>query len=265
MDISTFINHLPLQKNTTQFSTDNASGSTSQVASIMEAIEVGTNVLLMDEDTCATNFMIRDQKMQRLVEKDDEPITTFIDKVESLYSNKGISTILVSGGIGDYFDVSNIIIQMKNYHPIDVTGKAHEISRSTSNKRLYEGKEHQMSINKRVPVKDCINPYNDYNKKSVYSTEMNRINFGKNIIDLTDLEQLIELSQTKAIAEAILYINKYIDGKMPLKEIIHKLMSDIEKNGLDILSNKASGYFAGFRGLDLAFAINRLRALKIAS
>ena len=265
VDISTFINHLPLQKNTTQFSTDNASGSTSQAASIMEAIEVGTNVLLMDEDTCAANFMIRDQKMQKLVEKDDEPITTFIDKVESLYSNKGISTILVSGGIGDYFDVSNIVIQMKNYNPIDVTGKAHEISRSTSNKRLCEGKEHQISVNERAPVKDCINPYNNYNKKSVYSTEINRINFGKNIIDLTDLEQLIELSQTKAIAEAILHINKYFDGKMPLKEIIHKLMSDIEKNGLDILNNKASGYFAGFRGLELAFAINRLRALKIAS
>jgi len=265
VDISTFINHLPLQKNTTQFSTDNASGSTSQVASIMEAIEVGTNVLLMDEDTCATNFMIRDQKMQKLVEKDDEPITTFIDKVESLYSHKGISTILVSGGIGDYFDVSNIIIQMKNYNPIDVTDKAYEISRSTSTKRLYEGKEHQISINERVPVKDCIDPYNNYNKKSVYSTEINRINFGKNIIDLTDLEQLIELSQTKAIAEAILYINKYFDGKMPLKEIIHQLMSDIEKNGLDILNSKTSGYFAGFRGLELAFAINRLRSLKIAS
>lgn len=264
VDISTFINHLPLQKNTTRFSTDNASGSTSQVASIMEAIEVGTNVLLMDEDTCATNFMIRDQKMQKLVEKDDEPITTFIDKVESLYSDKGISTILVSGGIGDYFDVSNVIIQMKNYNPIDVTDKASEISRSASNKRLPEGKEHQISINERVPVKDCIDPYNDYNKKSIYSTEMNRINFGKNIIDLTDLEQLIELSQTKAIAEAIWYINKYFDGKTPLKEIIHQLMSDIEKNGLDILSNKASGYFAGFRGLELAFAINRLRAFKIA-
>jgi predicted ABC-class ATPase len=264
VDISTFINHLPLQKNTTQFSTDNASGSTSQAASIMEAIEVGTNVLLMDEDTCAINFMIRDQKMQKLIEKDDEPITTFIDKVESLYSNKGISTILVLGGIGDYFDVSNIIIQMKNYNPIDATNKAHEISRSTSNKRLCEGKEHQISINERVPVKDCINPYNDYNKKSIYSTEINRINFGKNIIDLTDLEQLIELSQTKAIGEAILYINKYIDGKTPLKEIIHKLMSDIEKNSLDILNNRASGYFAGFRGLELVFAINRLRALKIA-
>ena len=263
VDISTFIKNLPLQKNTTQFSTENASGSTSQAASIMEAIEVGTNILLMDEDTCATNFMIRDQKMQKLVEKDDEPITTFIDKVESLYSNKGISTILVLGGIGDYFDVSNIVIQMKNYNPIDVTIKAHEISSSTSDKRLYEGKEHQISLNERVPVKECINPYNDYNKKSIYSTEMNRINFGKNIIDLTDLEQLIELSQTKAIAEAIWYINKYFDGKTPLKEIIHQTMSDIEKNGLDILSNKASGYFAGFRGLELAFAINRLREFNI--
>ncbi len=263
VDISIFINNLPLQKDTTKFSTENASGSTSQAASIMEAIEEGTNLLLMDEDTCATNFMIRDQKMQKLVKKDDEPITTFIDKVESLYSNKGISTILVLGGIGDYFDVSNIVIQMKNYNPINVTGRAHEISSSTSDKRLHEGKEHQINLKERVPVKDCINPYNYYNKKSVYSTEINRIHFGKNIIDLTDMEQLIELSQTKAISEAILYISKYVNGKTPLKEIIHNLISSIEKNGLDILSNKASGYFAGFRGLELAFAVNRLRELKI--
>jgi len=263
VNISTFINNLPLQKNTAQFSTENASGSTSQAASIMEAVEVGTDVLLMYEDTCATNFMIRDQKMQKLVKKDDEPITTFIDKVESLYLNKGISTILVLGGVGDYFDVSNIVIQMKNYNPIDVTIKAHEISNSTSDKRLYEGKDHQISLTQRVPVEGCIDPYNAYNKKSIYSTEVNRTHFGKNIIDLADIEQLIELSQTKAISEAILYISKFADGKTSLKEIIHNLMRLIEKNGLDILSGKATGNFAGFRGLELAFALNRLREFKI--
>ena len=263
VDISTFIGNLPLKKDTAQFSTENASGSTSQAASIMETIEVGTDVLLMDEDTCATNFMVRDQKMQKLVSKDDEPITTFIDKVESLYSDKGISTILVLGGIGDYFDVSNMVIQMKNYIPMDVTIKAHEISGSTSDKRLHEGKEHQINPGKRIPVKGSINPYNDYNKKSIYSTEINRIHFGKNIIDLTDMEQIIELSQTKAISEAIFYISKYVDGKTQLKEIIHHLMRDIEKNGLDILSEKASGSFAGFRGIELAFAVNRLREFKV--
>jgi predicted ABC-class ATPase len=263
VDISTFIDNLPFQKDTARFSTENASGSTSQAASIIEAIEAGANVLLMDEDTCATNFMIRDQKMQKLVKKDDEPITTFIDKVEDLCTGRGISTVLVLGGIGDYFDVSNTVIQMKSYKPVDVTVKAHKISGSASDKRLYEGKEHRIDLSKRVPVKDCVNPYNDYKKKSIYSTEISRIHFGKNIIDLTDMEQLVELSQTKAISEAILYISDYIDGKTPLKEIIDCLMLQIEKNGLNILNNKPSGYFAGFRGLELAFAVNRLRDFKI--
>ncbi len=264
VDISPFIDNLPLQKNTTEFSTENASGSTSQAASIMEAIEAGTKVLLMDEDTCATNFMIRDRKMQKLVHKDDEPITTFIDKVQSIYLNKGISTILVLGGIGDYFGVSDIVVQMKNYNPTDVTKKAHEIFKSTPDKRFREGQEHPISIKERVPLKDCINPYNKYNKKSIFATEINRIHFGKNIIDLTDVEQVIELSQVKAIGAAILYITKYIDEKTPLREIIHRLMYDIENSGLDILSHKVSGHFAQFREIDLAFAINRLRGLKMA-
>ena len=262
VNISPFIDNLPLQKNTTQFSTENASGSTSQAASIMEAIEVGTHLLLMDEDTCATNLMIRDQKMQRLVDKRDEPITTFIDRAKNLYADKGISTILVLGGIGDYFDVSDIVIQMKNYRPIDVTKRAHEISSSASEARQCEGKDQHISIQVRVPVKECINPYNEYNKKSVYATDTSRIHFGKSIIDLTDVEQLIELSQTRAIGAAILYIAKHTDGNRSLKELLDKTMCDIEENGLDVLSQKVSGHFAQFRMLDLAFAFNRLRQMK---
>ena len=265
VDISTFIDNLPLEKDTSQFSTENASGSTSQAASIIEAIEVGANAMLMDEDTCATNLMTRDQKMQKLVEKNDEPITTYIDRVESLYLNKGISTVLVSGGIGDYFQVSNLVIQMKNYLPIDVTDRAYKIFSSSPEKRIREGGEYNVSIKDRVPAKACVSPYNEYNKKRIYSTEVNRINFGRNIIDLSDVGQLIELSQTKAIGEAIYYIGERFDGKISLKEVVDNLMADIEKNGLDVLSDRASGHFAQFRGLDLVFAINRLRDLKIVN
>ncbi len=263
VDISMFISNLPLEKETTEFSTENASGSTSQAANIIEAIEAGADVLLMDEDTCATNFMIRDLKMQKLVSKNDEPITTFIDRVKSLYSSKGISTILVLGGIGDYFDVSDTVIQMKNYIPFDTTARAHEISDSSPENRLSEGNEYKIDLKDRIPYIGCINPYNEYNKKSIFSSEINRINFGKNIIDLTDVEQLIELSQTKAIGEAILYITKFIDQKKSLKEIIRNLMLEIEISGLDILSDNITGHFTQFRGIDLAFAINRLRDLKI--
>ena len=112
VDISSFIDNLPFERSTTSFTTANASGSTSQAASIIEALELDAQVLLMDEDTCAANFMIRDRKMQDLVNKDDEPITPFIDRVRWLYSERGVSSILVLGGVGDYFEVADTVIQM---------------------------------------------------------------------------------------------------------------------------------------------------------
>ena len=262
-DISPFIRDLPFQKDTTAFSTENASGSTSQAASIIEAIEVGSTLLLMDEDTCATNFMIRDNKMQQLVHKADEPITTFIDKVKQLYSEKNISTILVLGGSGDYFYVSDQVIQMVRYQPLAVTHKAHEIARMSPEKRTKEDEGYPFFTKDRIPLHESINPCNEYGKKRIYTSEVHRLTFGGDIIDLTDLEQLIELSQTKAIGYALDYARKYMDEKTSLKEIVAQVMNDIEENGLDILSDKISGNFAWFRGLELAFAFNRLRGVDV--
>lgn len=262
-DISPFIKNLPFQKDTTAFSTTNASGSTSQAANIMEAVEVGAEVLLMDEDTCATNFMIRDLKMQKLVHKNDEPITTFIDKIRQLYLENNISTILVLGGVGDYFDVSDTVIQMIKYEPVDVTKIAQNIAAESPLKRNVEDETYPFQIRERIPQLESIDPTNHYGKFSVYVKETHRINFGKTVIDLTDLEQLIELSQTKAIASAMEYAKKYMNNNLTLKEIIEHVSADIETNGLDIISPIISGNFAWFRGLELAFTINRLRGLDV--
>ncbi len=262
-DISPFIKNLPFQKDTTAFSTENASGSTSQAANIMEAIEAGTEVLLMDEDTCATNFMIRDSKMQQLVNKENEPITTFIDKVKQLYLEKNISTVLVLGGVGDYFDVSNQVIQMVNYKPLDVTSQAHQIAATFPAKRKVEDETYPFLIRERIPVSESIVPLNEYGKFSIYAKEVHRLSFGKHQIDLADLEQLMELSQTKALGYAIEYAKKYMDNKTPLREVVHLVIKDIEDNGIDIISDKISGHFAGFRGLELAFALNRLRGFNV--
>lgn len=264
VDISGFIKNLPAQKNTSAFSTENASGSTSQAANIQEAIESGAKVLLMDEDTCATNFMIRDEKMQKLVLKADEPITTFIDKTQQLFSESNISTILVLGGIGDYFDVSDKIIQMVRYIPSDVTKRAKEIARTSPVKRESEDEGSLTGPAERIPVPGSISPHNRYRKKSFHAVEVHRIHFGQTIIDLTDLEQLIELSQTKAIMHAINCVDKYIDGKRTLKEILDLLALDMEKEGLDMLSERISGNLSELRILELAGAINRLRGMKMS-
>ncbi len=257
-DISAFINNLPFDQDTTSFSTANASGSTSQAVNIVEAIEVGAEILLMDEDTCATNFMIRDSKMQQLVNKSDEPITAFIDKVKQLYLEKDISTILVLGGVGDYFDVSDHVIQMINYQPFDVTDRAHQIATDSPTKRLFESEGIPLHIHERIPLANSIVPVNEYGKFSVYAKEVHRLYFGKNAVDLTDVEQLIELSQTKAIGYAIEYAKKHMDDKKTLREVVERVVTDIEKNGLDVISDKISGHFACFRAFELAFAMNRL-------
>ena len=128
VNISPFISNLPFGKATNSFSTADASGSTSQAASIIEAIEAGSHLLLVDEDTCATNFMIRDARMQALVAADKEPITPFISRVRNLFEQEGISSILVIGGSGDYFDVCDFVVMMDSYTPQDRTQEAKQIA-----------------------------------------------------------------------------------------------------------------------------------------
>ena len=121
VDISLFINHLPNGRNTRRFSTLDASGSTSQAANIIEAIEAKSQVLLIDEDTSATNFMVRDELMQRVIHREMEPITPFIERIRELYENYGISTVIVAGSSGAYFHIADSIIQMDRYVPKDIT------------------------------------------------------------------------------------------------------------------------------------------------
>jgi len=262
-DISPFIRNLPFQGDTSDFSTENASGSTSQAANIIEAIEIGTKVILMDEDTCATNFMIRDMYMQKLVKKSDEPITSYIDKIRQLYVEKKISTILALGGVGDYFEVADQVIQMVRYRPEDVSAQAKDIIKNYPTKRVKEDVEYPIRPKARIPVADSVDPMSEYRKWRLYATEVNTLHFGRNKIDLTDLEQLIELSQTKAIAYSMLYARKYMNGKRTLKQVIDRVMTDLEENGLDILSEKISGHFAQFRSFELAFTLNRMRSFRV--
>jgi predicted ABC-class ATPase len=262
-DISPFIRNLPFQKDTSAFCTENASGSTSQAANIIEAIEIGARLFLMDEDTCATNFMIRDKKMQELVNKADEPITAFIDKVRQLYLEKGVSTILVLGGAGDYFEVSDQVIQMIRYLAYDVTEKTRQISLASPGKRTAEDSDYPISAKQRNPLGESVSPVNDFGKKSIYAKEIYRFVFGGKTVDLTDVEQIIELTQTKTIAQALDYAKQYMDGKTSLRKVVERVIGDIEAQGLDILSDRISGHHAQFRRFELAFALNRLRGFEV--
>ena len=264
VDISPFINQLPQDRSTRQFSTTNASGSTSQAANIMEALEAGAQLLLVDEDTAATNFMIRDRRMQQLIAKDKEPITPFIDKVRQLYTDYGVSTILVMGGSGDYFDVADTVIAMENFQPQDVTEKAKAIAQQHSTERTPEGGEQFGQITPRVPLPESIDPSRGQPEVKLKVRDVDEVVFGTEEIDLSAVEQIVEAGQLRAIASAIVYAKgQYINGCRTLPEILNGVMADLESQGLDILSHLPEGDFVLFRRLELAAALNRLRTLKV--
>jgi len=264
VDISPFISNLPFGQDTTRFCTENASGSTSQAANIIEALEAGAKLLLLDEDTCATNFMVRDHRMQELISKDKEPITPFIDKVRQLYSEHGVSTILVMGGSGDYFDVADTVIAMIEYQPYDVTAEAKAIAEKYKAERKNEGGERFGQVKPRVPLAWSLDPSKGKYEVKITAKGTKAVVFGRHEIDLSAVEQLVHPGQLHAIGQALYYAReRYMDGRRTVAEILKLVMEDIERGGLDVLDPRLMGHYVIFRPQELAAALNRLRTLKV--
>ena len=76
---------------------------------------------MIDEDTSATNFMVRDDFMQQVISREKEPITPFLERARDLYEKAGISTILVAGSSGAFFYIADTILQMDCYRALDIT------------------------------------------------------------------------------------------------------------------------------------------------
>lgn len=264
VDISPFLKNLPFGKDTAQFCTENASGSTSQAANILEALEMGSQLLLIDEDTSATNFMIRDERMQELVAKDKEPITPFVDKVRQLYRDDDVSTILVMGGSGDYFDVADTVIMLDAYTPRDVTPQARAITQQHRTTRHNEGGEHFGVLAHRAPQARSFDARRGKRDVKIDIKGLHTIIYGTTTIDLSGLEQLVDASQTRAIGDIILYYaRQYAGNTTTLREGLDRVFAEISAHGLDALSTRKPGNYAMPRLFEVAAAINRMRTLHV--
>jgi predicted ABC-class ATPase len=268
VDISPFLSELPSGQDTRKFQTENASGSTSQAASIIEAVEYGTRLLLMDEDTCATNLMVRDHRMQQLVSKEKEPITPFIDQVRNLYREYGISTIVVMGGCSDYFEIADTVIAMESYLPKVVTQEAKRLALDEPSHRRNESRGRFGQIPQRVPLCKSLDPYRRGRMK-VASHGLHAIQFGYQAMELGALDQIVDVSQTRAIGNMLVYCLRqgYIDDTKTISQILDWLFGDVDKHGLDVISpfrGQHPGDYARPRPQEVAAALNRLRTLTVA-
>ena len=263
-DISMFINDLPNGKDTVNFVTEDASGSTSQAANVVESIEAGTSLLLIDEDTSATNFMIRDELMQRVIHRDMEPITPFIDRIRELYESYGISTVIVAGSSGAYFHIADSIIQMDRYVPKDITVYAKKEAESfpvLSGPDAPAGKPDFS----RCPGPSQAFKSGDRIKMKTIAREGVMIN--KETIDLRYVEQITDSEQVTALGYCVKYAQKNIlDGRKNLRRIVDELESVIERQSMEELceSRASVAGMARPRRQEIIPCLNRYRSLKLS-
>lgn len=245
VDISLFINDLPNKKDTKSFTTEDASGSTSQAAAVMEGVEAGTGLFLIDEDTSATNFMVRDEFMQQVISRDKEPITPFLERAKDLYEQAGISTILVAGSSGTFFYIADYILMMDHYHPVDITGRVKELCGEHTAPRVqapgfgipdfarvlppfkrsrkgggrdWHGRERGQE-ERHEPMK-------------VKSYGLESFSLDKEEVNVRYLEQLLDPEQVTALAYFLRYgLEQVMDGKKTVQKAVELIWAQWEKEG----------------------------------
>lgn len=263
VDISMFINNLPNGKDTKHFQTEDASGSTSQAANVIEAMEAGSRVLFIDEDTSATNFMVRDELMQRVVHREVEPITPFVERVRELYEKYGISTVLVAGSSGSYFHKADCIVQMNRYEPMDITEFAKEEAKAFP---LPAGDTPPME----KPAFDRVirqdRRFGADGRVKLKTMGMDGISVNRDTIDLRYLEQLADSEQLNSLAQIMKYMRmQEADGRRNIGEIAEDIVKMLKESGFEKICG--GGYLPGNlampRRQEIMACMNRWRELGI--
>ncbi len=277
VNISLFINDLPNKKDTTSFSTPDASGSTSQAAGVMEGVEANTRLFLIDEDTSATNFMVRDDFMQQVISRKKEPITPFLERARDLYEKAGVSTILVAGSSGAFFYIADKILQMDCYRPVDITDHVKSLCKDHTAPRIQapdfmipdfirslppanrNGRDGRRGYGGRTGRGGSGDNRHEHMKVKTFGRDS--FSLDKETIDMRYVEQLADSEQTNALAHLLRYgLEQVIDGKRTVRQAVQILYDILDKQGWEpFCSSYVPCGLAKPRKQEIFSCINRFR------
>lgn len=264
VDLRPFISHLPgRDADPAQFTTANASGSTSQAASIMESLELWGQptqaALLLDEDTCATNLLIRDQRMRALVSSEREPITPLVDRIRALHRERGISTLIVMGGSGDYLDVADQVLIMDSYRLVDATAQARQVC--DSQPRVDTSLPDFPLPAQRLPQSPEAKRRGPSRTRALGTQ---RLVLDRHEVDVADVSGLVDEGQALAVAWALrALLERHFDGRTSLSQALAQVAKRLDDVGLDALGEAHPAFLVRPRLVDVGAAVNRLRSLQV--
>ncbi len=266
MDLRPFLRDLPLGRSTGSLTTENASGSTSQAAAILEAMQAGSRFLLIDEDTSATNFMIRDPLMERLLARDREPIQPLLHQARTLFEKLGVSLVLVVGGSGEYFRVADRVLVLDTYRPIDETHRAREIARErdplnpddTEAGRFREAMETARSFSSGPKA-------NGPRGSRVKALAPDRITVERVEVQLHGMESLRDIASSRFLSRIVSWRQRELSGTRSgeMRDVLAlkgAVEAEWSRAGLDGFGPEPAVDVAAVRWLEVAGTFDRLRS-----
>ncbi len=202
-----------------------ASSLISQTANVLEAVEVGKPLLLIDEDNSVTNFLYRDAKLKEYLQGKEHSIP-FIEKMNNLYEDLGVSSIVVTSSIGAFMSCADQVLLMKDYE-------------------VYISSNLEEFQNKKVKFK---------------TSGMENISFGKEEINLNKNNLIIDNGQLNFIVELIkkIFSRSELHGKT-LKEILDTYEERIDNEGIEEVLGVKNGSLIFARKYEVAAVINRFK------
>jgi predicted ABC-class ATPase len=227
----------------------------------MEALEIGTSLFLIDEDTSAAELLDRDVRMQRLIPPEKETVTTFVDILPDIRDRLGISTVIIADS-GDYLDIADTVITMEGFQPLAITDRAGQIARECPSGRTAAVTIPPVPM-RRVPLSPSLEPEKEGPAERTRPAGRAYIQYGSEYIDCSRVTQLVSVSQGRAVARGIALLHRLMDSSPSLREAVDRVMERVKNVGLDTLSGRLMGDLSAFRAHELAAAINRMKKMKV--
>lgn len=256
VDISPFLSDLPGGRTTAPFDTDDASGSTSQAAAIVEAVEGGARLLLLDEDTSATNLLVRDARMAALIPPDREPITPFVGRVRQLVDDWGVSTVMVVGGVGDYLAVADAVIGMDAFHAVDLTARAHALAGDRPTPPGPLG-----AVTPRVVAPDGLAA------RKIRARSARAVDLDREELDLTGVHGVDDAPRAVTLGRALRFLADagLVDGRRDLARALDALDAILDDEGVEALGGEGppGGWLVRPRRHEVLAAMSRWRRLRV--
>jgi predicted ABC-class ATPase len=246
------------------FSTDHATPFESAAANVMEALETGVSLLLVDIDELPAGLLGRDARMQELAPDAKGGGAGFADALPLFRDSLNVSSIVAVSGAGDFLAAADTVIVVENHTARAVTADAKRIAGVSTQKRTPEGvPETFRKPPDRQPIGRSLEPGKGGGDDAAKPVGSLLARYGDDYIDLSGLGQLVSPAQARAISRAFALVHRLSGGSGSIRDAVAKVVRRIEQVGLDTLSGRKMGDLAMFRAHELAAAINRMRRLDV--